>query len=149
MQDGLVLRDVHRPPAPSLWPPAPGWWLLGIALVVIAGGWWLLRGRRMRRRNAALAMFDAAVGTDAAPATRLASASELLRRAARSVRADADRLEGDAWLAFLDTPRTRFNDGPGRLLLDGAYRPDVDASDAEAALRLARTRFVELMGRRR
>jgi hypothetical protein len=149
MQDGLVLRDLHRPPAPSLWPPAPGWWIV-VALVLAAAtvGWWL-HARRRKRRNDAIAMFDAAIANTGAPAQEIAAASELLRRAARAVRADADRLAGDDWLAFLDRPRMRFVDGPGRLLLDGAFRPSIARDDADAAIRLARARFVELMVRRR
>ena len=35
MQDNPLqqLRDVHAPMAPEWWPPAPGWWLLGIAVI--------------------------------------------------------------------------------------------------------------------
>lgn len=145
MQDGLVLRDVHRPPAPPLWPPAPGWWVLAIVLLVAVAAWMYVRARRAKRRGAAMSMFDAALAEDAAPTRRLAIASELLRRAARRRRDDADRLDGEAWLAFLDTPRTRFVEGPGRLLLDGPFRPDIDPAEAASALRLARLRFVELM----
>ncbi|WP_133479635.1 DUF4381 family protein [Cognatilysobacter segetis] len=149
MQDGLVLRDVHRPPAPSLWPPAPGWWLLAAALVAIAAIAWYFRSRRGRRRRQAIALFDAGLAGAANAPARLAAASELLRRAARRRRADADRLDGEAWLDFLDTPRQRFVEGPGRLLLEGPFRPDVPEDEADAALHLARARFVDLMERRR
>jgi len=149
MQDGLVLRDVHRPPSPSWWPPAPGWWLLAIALLAIVAVTLYVRRRRSRRHATTLALFDDALAGAQAPAARLAMASEMLRRAARRRRVDADRLDGDAWLAFLDTPRLRFSDGPGRLLLDGPFRPTLDTREAEAALQLARARFIELMERRR
>jgi hypothetical protein len=149
MQDGLVLRDVHRPPAPSIWPPAPGWWIvIAVVLAAVLAGLWV-RTRRARRRNVAIAMFDAETAAAETPTARLARASELLRRAARTARADADRIDGDAWLAFLDTPRTRFVEGPGRLLLDGAFRPAIDAREADDALGLARARFVDLLERRR
>lgn len=149
MQDGLVLRDVHRPPAPPFWPPAPGWWLLFAAIALVAGIALFVRRRRARRIARALARFDAAMADVSSPAARLAHASELLRRAARGVRADADRLEGEAWLALLDTSATRFSDGVGRLLLDGPFRADVDAREADAAVAIARARFVTLMTRRR
>ena len=38
----LVLRDVHVPAAPSLWPPAPGWWLVAAAVLAIIAIIWLL-----------------------------------------------------------------------------------------------------------
>ncbi|AXK71142.1 DUF4381 domain-containing protein [Lysobacter sp. TY2-98] len=148
MADGLILRDVHRPPAPSLWPLAPGWWMvLAAVIILVAAVVWFHRARA-RRREIALALFDAELADASSPTTRLARSSELLRRASRRVRADADRLEGDDWLRLLETPKLRFVDGPGRLLLDGAFRPSVDARSADAAVDLARARFVELMGRR-
>ena len=148
MQDGLVLRDVHRPPAPAFWPPAPGWWMLALGLAIVVAIVVLLRRRRARRLDRARALFDGEVDGVETAAARLAKASELLRRAARRVRHDADRLDGDDWLDFLDTKRLRFSEGAGRLLLDGPFRPNVDARAAEHALHLARERFVELMVRR-
>lgn len=144
MAGGLVLRDVHLPPAPPWWPPAPGWWILvGLLLAALAVGW-VARGRRGRGRRTALELFDRQLQGASTPAGRLALASELLRRAARAHRADADRLQGEAWLAFLDTGDGGFTRGDGRLLLDGPFRPQVDAARAEAAIALARERFVAL-----
>lgn len=142
----LVLRDVHLPPAPPWWPPAPGWWLLAAVVVLLALAIVLVRRHRARRRTALLALFDAGLAPAGPPAERVAAASELLRRAARRRRGDADRLTGDDWLRFLDTPRTRFSEGAGRRLLDGPFRPDLDAVEADRVVDLARRRFVELMG---
>ena len=147
MADGLLLRDVHRPPAPPLWPPAPGWWLVLAGIVLIAAAVLWVRRRRRARRAAATALFDADVMAATSPTARLARSSELLRRAARRVQPDADRLDGEAWLRVLDTPSLRFLEGPGRLLLDGGFRPDVDARLADEAVDLARARFVQLMER--
>lgn len=149
MQDGLVLRDVHLPPAPPFWPPAPGWWFVLLAILMLAVAITVWRRRRARRRARVSALFDDALVATNSPSERLARSSEMLRRAARRVRPDADRLDGEEWLAFLDTSRTRFVEGPGRRLLDGPFRPDVDPVEADEAVRLARLRFAELMGTRR
>lgn len=165
MQDAaLVLRDIHAPVAPPWWPPAPGWWLLAALLVlgVTAWAWW--RHRRRARRQALLALFDTALAGAATPAAEVAAMSELLRRAARRIDPQADRLEGEAWLEFLDrelapagrgrrrggqrSPPTRdFTRGPGRLLLDGAYRAEVDPQAVAALRPLVQARFARWMAR--
>ena len=123
--DTLVLRDVHVPPAPSWWPPAPGWWLLaGVVVLVLLGivAWRWHRRRRLQRWQR---WFDA-VPQGRAPAEQVAAASDLLRRAARRVSPGADRLEGEAWLRFLDGEQGR---GRGRRKAqdgsDRAARKDV------------------------
>lgn len=145
----LVLRDVHVPPAPPLWPLAPGWWLLAIAIllllaaVVVFGQW------RKRRRQAWQTLFDEACA-QAMPAARIAAISGLLRRAARGVDKQADRLQGEAWLRFLDGGKGNdFSAGPGRLLLEGGYQRQVDADAWEAARDVAHKRFLELMSGRK
>ena len=147
--DTLVLRDVHVPPAPSWWPPAPGWWLLaGVVVLVLLGiaAWRWHRRRRLQRWQR---WFDA-VPQGRAPAEQVAATSDLLRRAARRVSPGADRLEGEAWLRFLDGEQGRaFSEGPGRLLLVGGYRRTVETSELEAALAVARARFLELMAAKR
>jgi hypothetical protein len=145
----LVLRDVHVPPAPSLWPPAPGWWLLALAGLLLLVTLWAIGRWRKRRLQAWQALFDDAC-TRISLAARIAAISELLRRAARRVDKQADRLQGEDWLRFLDGgKRSDFSDGPGRLLLEGGYRREVDASAWEAVRDIARERFLELMAGRK
>ena len=154
MQD-LPLRDIHQPPAPPWWPPAPGWWwLVAVLLVLLAfAAWWWLRGRR--RRAAIVRLFDERVDAAATPVERVAAMSELLRRAARRRDPAADRLQGDAWLAFLDgdtqaaSANGPFSAGAGRVLLDGGFRREIDDDAAAALLPLARRRYLELMALRR
>jgi Domain of unknown function (DUF4381) len=145
--DPLPLVDVHLPPAPSWWPPAPGWWMLLAAFALIAIGWWLWR-RRVRRRRAVIeSLFDDTLnGVDGASA-RIATMSELLRRAARRRDPQADRLSGDAWLRFLDAGQRIpvFSAGAGRTLLEGGFRRDVGVQEFDALRGIVRTRFVELM----
>lgn len=149
----LVLRDIHQPPAPPWWPPAPGWWMVAAAVLGVALAVWWWRQRNVRRHRRAAALFDEALAAAGDAPAQVAAMSELLRRAARRRDPAADRLEGEAWLAFLDggddgVDARTFRDGPGRLLFDGAFRPQLDA-DAVAQLRdVARRRFVAWMLRR-
>jgi hypothetical protein len=145
----LVLRDVHVPAAPSWWPPAPGWWLVIGGMLLLLGAWLAWSAHRKRRQAMWVRLFEQAL-TPASPAQQVAAMSALLRRAARRVQPQADRLQGDAWLRFLDGDKGRaFSDGPGRLLLEGGYRRDVDVVQLRAATAVARARFLELMAARR
>ena len=146
----LVLRDIHQPPAPSWWPPAIGWWLLA-AIVLLAIGAWAWRAWRRRRRQRELARaFDAGIAAAGTPVARIAAASMLLRRAARLRDPVAASLQGEAWLAFLDAgaPSPLFAGAEGVLLLDGGFRPDVDAARADALVARARLRFLQWMAAR-
>lgn len=147
----LPLRDIHQPPAPPWWPPAPGWWwLAAVVLVLLAfAAWWWLRARR--RRAAIARLFDDRMRAAATPVERVAAMSELLRRAARQREPGADRLQGDAWLAFLDGDAKAagtgqpFSEGAGRALLDAGFRREIDEQVAATLLPLARARYLELM----
>jgi hypothetical protein len=146
---GLILRDIHQPPAPSLWPPAPGWWLLlALVLVLFAGAWYWHR-RRLRKQRAIARLFDAAIAQSQSLPAQIAAMSELLRRAARRRDAQADKFQGEAWLSFLDAddPRRRFSQGAGRLLLDGGFRRDADAQQVAALRDLVRARFLGWMAK--
>lgn len=149
--DALVLRDIHQPPAPAWWPPAPGWWVVAAIILVIVLLSYAFAARRKRRQLAIAALFDGSIERAGSPAGRVAAMSELLRRAARRIDPAADRLQGEAWLAFLDGEKgaTEFSQGAGRLLLEGGYRRDVDASQSRALQALARRRYLQLMAARR
>lgn len=76
--------------------------------------------------------------------------SELLRRAARRIDPDADKLLGDDWLRFLDrdleTPA--FATGAGSALRNGGYRRDASDAQVAALQPLARARFLDWMAKR-
>lgn len=126
-----ALRDIHAPPPPGLWPPAPGWWLLGLVLlglIVWLGIRHLQRQRRRRPIHQALTELQAwterAAGREDDPQTA-AELSELLKRAAlvHYPRTEVAGLTGEAWLEFLDrTAATEeFRHGPGRVLGNDRY----------------------------
>ncbi len=146
----LNLRDIHLPPEPAWWPPAPGWWLLAALLLiglVLLARWLRRRWRRHARLASLRAEFDRAAIIDD-PCARVAAISELLRRAARVHAAHAGLLQGADWLRFLDAGNTpaEFADGPGRVLVDGAFRPRLEAHQADALVLPARRRFLQLLG---
>ena len=160
----LVLRDIHQTPAPPWWPPAPGWWLLAAVILLAIAGWSWFAARRRRYRRSVAAVFDDALRAAPGAAAEVAAMSELLRRAARRHDPSADRLQGEAWLEFLDTApvtakrQTRktagakpastshvFTQGPGRLLLEGGYRREVDPAQVAELRPLVRARFLEWM----
>lgn len=147
MTTPLLLRDVHPGVAPSWWPPAPGWWMVAaiIGVTLAATGWWWLR--RRRQHSALLRLFDEATDRAETPAQQVAAMSELLRRAARLHDPAADRLEGDAWLQFLDDglPGLPFTHGAGALLRDGGFRAEVADGDVAALRVLARQRYLSWM----
>jgi hypothetical protein len=136
----LVLRDIHQPAPPPWWPPAPGWWLLAgaLALCVAAYAWVALR--RRRRLRALAAGFDADIAAAPTPVARVAAASAWLRRAARARDPAAATLHGEAWLAFVGASPG----GPpfAALLLEGAFRPEVGAAEADALVAEARRRIL-------
>lgn len=148
----VALRDIHLPPAPPLWPPAPGWWVLFAVVATLAVAAWAWRAHRRRRLRRVEALFDTTVARAGTPSASVAAMSELLRRAARRHDPGADRLQGVAWLdalgrrlppdeaAALDPART-----PGRLLLEGGFRADVEEADVDALRPLARKAYLSLM----
>ena len=140
-----ALRDIHLPPDPAFWPPAPGWWALAALaalLATLAALWQVREARRRRPRREALRLLaalreDLAAGGEAG---RIAAGSAtLLRRAAlgRFPRAQVAGLSGRAWLEFLERHGggPEFTRGVGEQLLTAPYAARAE-SDPEGLLRL-------------
>ncbi len=133
IQDPLAeLKDIHLPPPPEFWPPAPGWWLLA-ALATLACAYLIYLGVKYWRKNAyrryALAeleqIFAQYKGQDSIIMTET---NELLKRVAltRYPRDKVANLTGESWVAFLDASANvhDFSMGPGQVLVDGPYAND-------------------------
>jgi len=146
--DGLVLRDIHAASAPPWWPLAPGWWLLLAVVVAAASIVLALRLRRRRRARAIARLFDEALARADSPTAQIAAMSELLRRAARRRDPNADTLQGEDWLHFLDAGLKQpvFATETGAVLVEGAFRRDVSDADVADLRTIARMRFLQWMG---
>jgi len=149
------LRDIHLPDAVPFWPPAPGWWL--VLVVLLVGLVFLYRHSIMvmiRRRKLAsvLRELNAAYATwqeqslldsrrNQAGLDYLATVNTLLKRVAQVVYPGTGnaKLTGSQWLEFLDRcdETTAFSQGAGRPLGDGIYRRKYEA-DTEALQALVR-----------
>ncbi|WP_313920083.1 DUF4381 domain-containing protein [Tahibacter sp.] len=145
------LRDIHLPAEPSAWPPAPGWWVLGLlSLAAVVALLWLLRRhlrrrRRQRRLIAELDRLQPSTCDAAAVPVYLAALSQFLRRLARAVRADAANLRGEEWIQFLDRHGDGFHAYAGALN-DAAWRQQASV-DVKALHALARGHLQRVLRR--
>ncbi|HIE1100292.1 MULTISPECIES: DUF4381 family protein [Stenotrophomonas] len=148
MSTALPLRDVQLPPAPSWWPPAPGYLMIGAALVLLLMVAAFIGWRRRRRRQRWLQLFDQerAVASDAA--AELAAIAGLLRRAARQAQPGSETLRDAAWWQRVD-PQGTLPEARRSLLAEGAYRPHVDAGEVAAVRSWARERYLAMLLERR
>ena len=139
----LPLRDIHLPESIGWWPPAPGWWLLPILLLLGLAAAWYCRLLYQRRRYSAVNMakqelagirsrYDA--DRDAVHCAR--SISALLRRVSISLfpRAESAGLTGREWLEFLLSVEGVMPENIGRLLLEAPYRQQVTGEDVESLI---------------
>ena len=106
----LPLREIHLPESVNWWPPAPGWWILPVLLLLGLAVAWSGRLLYRRRKFSAINMARKELGgirsryaadRDAGRCVR--AVSGLLRRVSISVfpRAESAGLTGDEWVAFL------------------------------------------------
>lgn len=147
---GPELRPLQLPAEPGWFPPAPGWWLLALLLLVaitLCVRQLQRRRRERQRRQAArraLAQLRSAWNEHADDRRLLTDLSALLRRAALQIDPRCASLSGAAWGQWLDRQlgREAFSSGAGAVLLDGPYRPTTRI-DPQALLDLS----AELIGR--
>jgi len=138
----LPLRDIHLPDAVSGWPPAPGWWLTPLILVLLCGLAWFINQRRRsigrwnREAQSELKAIEKHYRRDPDARQLIQALSSLIRRAAMTHqgRQGIAGLNGEAWLKYLDSimGATRFQDDTGRLLIEAAWRPETNISSQQA-----------------
>ena len=104
----LPLRDIHLPAPVPWWPPAPGWWLLGVLLIAVLAGalWYVRRYRRRAPLRAALeelAAIEHAFQTRADPLDCAQALSKLLRRVVlHDSGSEAAAAVGERWAAVVE-----------------------------------------------
>ncbi len=144
--NGLQLRDIHLPDAVSWWPPAIGWWLTPLLVILLALAFIALRHALRKRHQGSckkIAVTELqrikqhyADSNDALHSLR--ELSVLLRRVALSYlpREHSASLTGEAWIAQLNqlAQHRVFNQQHLELLSHGAYQPQLDA-DLEPLLK--------------
>lgn len=119
-----ALRPLHEPAAISLWPPAPGWWVLFLFLSVLVL-LLLWRWKRATLQRAALRELEILTSKINSPSQQAASVNRLLKRYALVCwpASEVAALTGESWLRFLDRHggNGAFFRGPGRVLLTSPY----------------------------
>jgi hypothetical protein len=133
------LRGYQMPEALGWWPPAPGWWLLGLLGLLLVLGLVFRRRRRRRRRDIEglalreLAQLQAAWRQHGDALAFHRDLASLVRRYIRTRHPadDASGLCGEAWLEYLaqadgpapDDVQEALRGALGRSLVDLPYRP--------------------------
>jgi hypothetical protein len=127
------LYDIIPPPPVPWWPPAPGWYVVGVVVLALAvwAGWsWWRRWQAAAYRRAALAVLQqlkTRAADEAQRTSALRELPELVKRTALAAfpRQQVAALSGVTWLAFLDrTGHTNaFSHGRGQLLPVLSYDP--------------------------
>jgi hypothetical protein len=137
LQDTIYITGLEPLIAPQevgIWPPAPGWYimggllLLGLALLTII---WFRKRKNKRYRFLALKQLQEisfAAGQNPGPGD-IQALNRLLKQTALSTfpREQVASLSGEDWLDFLDrTYKGSIFSGQHRaLLLDSAYRKEI------------------------
>jgi hypothetical protein len=128
------LRDIHGLDSMSWWPPAAGWWLVTLALILVAVGlryawlWWRRRLALNWRSDAARQLRALRERLQWGDIREVASAlSELMRRIAiaRVGRRACAGLVDQDWVTWLEThdPQGFRWTEQGRLLTELPYAP--------------------------
>ncbi|MCP4488557.1 MAG: DUF4381 domain-containing protein [Gammaproteobacteria bacterium] len=131
----ITLRDIHLPEAVSWWPPAPGWWLLLMALVALMlGSFFLWRWMKHKplRKLSVIEYKNIVNNFHQQQDSRLllSQLSTLLRRILMSYqgRNNNASIIGDDWIKQLNLLANKncFSAEQENLLSRGQFQRDLD-----------------------
>ncbi|WP_298447971.1 DUF4381 domain-containing protein [uncultured Marinobacter sp.] len=134
------LRDIHLPIAGGFWPPAPGWWILGVLLLIAVAAliWAVIRRHRrnrwLRLAKAELAILERSAVKEPQWFTEL---NALLKRVARAryPNENPEAQTGEQWAECLirHLPEGRIAHRPVvDALINSAWQPEPTAEPAQA-----------------
>jgi len=130
------LRDIHDPNPISLWPLAPGWWLLLALLVVgiLFLRWWLKKRKSpgfKKLANQELKNIITNYEVQKDTQKTCLEIATLIRKllVARDTNHKVAGLIDNEWLSYLDeVSRSHlFTEGPGKILTTAIYQKEFDA----------------------
>lgn len=137
------LADIQQPLTVSWWPPAPGWWLSSLFILLLISITVYLWRQHRKHRYAALAELARISNNFQQTENHCQLAMEiniLLRRVALAKYPDSDAaaLIGIDWLAFLNQygNTSAYTLGCGALLVHAPYQRHTNF-DADALIQLA------------
>ena len=122
------LHNIHSPPIISLWPPAIGWWIIALSIILISTLYYYKYYYITHKiRRAALKKFKQLQQLHYQNKNQLViDLSILLRRVAlaKFPQHQVAKLNGNTWLQFLDkTGNTKeFTQGSGQALSVAPYQ---------------------------
>jgi Tfp pilus assembly protein PilO len=149
------LRDIHLPAEIGAWPPALGWWVLSLLLVIsVLSAIYLFINwyKKTAYRRAALKelrqleqKFQHSSASEFSATDFQQALVELLKRTTLTAfpRTEVAGLTGESWLLSLDETANiqAFNSDLGRrLVMDrfSAEPPQLDVESAESLIRISR-----------
>ncbi|MCP3686907.1 MAG: DUF4381 domain-containing protein [Gammaproteobacteria bacterium] len=131
----IPLRDIHLPGAVSWWPPALGWWLAGLALIVLIPGFIFLRRwikHKSLKKLTSIEFKNIVEKYDQQHDNRrlLSQLSSLLRRVLMSYlgRNSSAAVTGDEWIKQLNILADMhcFSPEQEALLRQGQFQRELD-----------------------
>lgn len=106
-QDPLAqLRDIHLPDTGGFWPPAPGWWLLGVLIMAGIAAlvlYWRRHQRNTRWQRQARTLLADLEHSAKKDCSWFCELNALLKRVARQAfpERNPEALSGKEWIDFL------------------------------------------------
>lgn len=125
----LSLKDIHLPETINWWPPAMGWWISAVLmLLLVAFIIWMYKRitRKTALKTAKKILLSIKQDTSLNDRDKLSALSNLIRRVSVSLspREETASLTGQAWLDYLNSTvkGTPFSSDAGHIFANAQYQ---------------------------